>query len=82
VTHGDFACQKSAPCNPPLNEVHPDRCGYRARDCCGVSTLHVVPSGAMLGLPVETLRSRDGGLLDERFVVSYIPSASLFAWLH
>ncbi|MFH1501752.1 MAG: CHAT domain-containing tetratricopeptide repeat protein [Candidatus Eisenbacteria bacterium] len=47
----------------------------------GVRDLIVVPSGATLGVPVETLVAGDGALLGERFAVSYVPSSTLYAWL-
>lgn len=47
----------------------------------GVSDLIVIPSGATLGVPVETFVTEDGGLVGERYAVSYVPSSSLYAWL-
>ncbi|MBN2170228.1 MAG: CHAT domain-containing protein [Candidatus Krumholzibacteriota bacterium] len=46
-----------------------------------VRDLVVVPSGPMLGIPVETLVDGEGALLGERFAVSYAPSATVHAWL-
>jgi CHAT domain-containing protein/tetratricopeptide (TPR) repeat protein len=46
-----------------------------------VEELVVIPSGAMLGMPVETLADGDGVLLGDRFAVSYAPSATIYAWL-
>ncbi len=46
-----------------------------------VENLIVIPSGAMLGMPLETLVSAEGERLGERFAVSYAPSATLHAWL-
>lgn len=43
--------------------------------------LVVVPSGAMVGVPVETLIDADGRLLGERYRISYTPSATMAAWL-
>jgi CHAT domain-containing protein len=43
--------------------------------------LIVVPSGPMLGVPVETLVDEDGGFLGDRFVISYAPSAAVHALL-
>lgn len=47
----------------------------------GISSLVIVPSGASLGVPLETLVTGDGSLLGERYSVSYVPSATLHAWL-
>lgn len=47
----------------------------------GANELIVLPSGATLGLPVETLVDPDGVLVGDRFSVSYAPSATVYAWL-
>jgi CHAT domain-containing protein/Tfp pilus assembly protein PilF len=47
----------------------------------GVERLVVVPSGSMLGVPVESLVDRDGAYVGDRFAVSYVPSATICAWL-
>jgi CHAT domain-containing protein/tetratricopeptide (TPR) repeat protein len=47
----------------------------------GVRNLVVVPSGEMLGVPVEALPLDDGRPLGERFAVSYTPSATIYTWL-
>ncbi len=47
----------------------------------GVEELIVIPSGAMLGLPVETLADDQGVFLGDRYAVSYIPSATIYTWL-
>jgi CHAT domain-containing protein/Tfp pilus assembly protein PilF len=41
----------------------------------------VVPSGTMLGLPIETLTDAEGNYLGDRFAVTYSPSAGIYAWL-
>ncbi|MFH1501753.1 MAG: CHAT domain-containing tetratricopeptide repeat protein [Candidatus Eisenbacteria bacterium] len=46
-----------------------------------VDELVVLPSGMMLGVPVETFVASDGVLLGDRFAVSYAPSATVYAWL-
>lgn len=46
-----------------------------------VRELVVIPSGAMLGMPVETLVDGEGALLGDRFAISYAPSATIYAWL-
>jgi CHAT domain-containing protein/tetratricopeptide (TPR) repeat protein len=43
--------------------------------------LVVIPSGAMLGMPVETFVDGEGTLLGDRFAVSYAPSATIYTWL-
>ncbi len=47
----------------------------------GVRNLIVVPSGAMLGAPIEALIDEDGHDPLDRFAISYVPSATLHAWL-
>lgn len=47
----------------------------------GVRHLVVVSSGALAGIPVECLLDAEGNPLLERFSVTYVPSASVFAWL-
>jgi len=47
----------------------------------GAERLVVVPSGAMLGVPVEVLADSDGIPLGERYAVSYAPSATVRTWL-
>jgi len=47
----------------------------------GVQELVVLPSGAMLGIPVETLPTENGDLLADRFTISYTPSATIHTWL-
>jgi CHAT domain-containing protein/Tfp pilus assembly protein PilF len=46
-----------------------------------VEELVVIPSGAMLGVPVETFVDGEGRLLGDRFAVSYAPSATIYTWL-
>jgi CHAT domain-containing protein len=47
----------------------------------GVRRLVVVPSGPILGVPVESLVLDDGRYVSEVFEVSYAPSATVFAKL-
>jgi CHAT domain-containing protein/Flp pilus assembly protein TadD len=47
----------------------------------GVRSLVVVPSGPMLGIPVDLLIDDDGLRFSDRFVISYVPSATIYAWL-
>jgi len=47
----------------------------------GVEDLIVIPSGEILGIPVEVLVDDDGVYVGERFAVSYVPSATIHAWL-
>jgi CHAT domain-containing protein len=46
-----------------------------------VTDLIVIPSGVMLGVPVEALVDEKGASLGERFTVSYAPSATIYTWL-
>ena len=47
----------------------------------GVEYVTAVTSGAMSGLPLEVFADPDGETLGERFIVSYAPSASIYALL-
>jgi CHAT domain-containing protein/tetratricopeptide (TPR) repeat protein len=47
----------------------------------GVKKLVVIPSGAIQSVPVEALRDEDGAWLGEKYAISYIPSATIHAWL-
>ncbi len=47
----------------------------------GVTQLVVIPSGPMLGIPIEALVDGDQRYLGDRFVVSYAPSATIHTWL-
>jgi CHAT domain-containing protein len=47
----------------------------------GVEDLVVIPSGAMLGVPVEALVNQWGVPLREQYAVSYVPSATIHTWL-
>ena len=62
-------------------EVWAERIGPIARGLRGARRLLVVPSGAMLGIPVEALVDDNGVYMGERFAVSYVPSATVATWL-
>jgi CHAT domain-containing protein len=47
----------------------------------GVDELVVIPSGHMLGVPVEAFVTDEQQLLGETYAVSYAPSATIFTWL-
>jgi CHAT domain-containing protein/tetratricopeptide (TPR) repeat protein len=47
----------------------------------GAEKLIVIPSGAMLGVPLEALVDDEGVVLGERYAVSYVPSATVYTWL-
>ena len=47
----------------------------------GADALIVLPSGPLLGVPLETLADAEGALVCDRFAVSYAPSATVYAWL-
>lgn len=47
----------------------------------GVEALIVIPSGAMLGVPVEPLVDDTGTFLVDKYAISYVPSATVFTWL-
>lgn len=46
-----------------------------------VRELAVIPSGAMLGIPVEALIDQEGSFLGDCYAASYVPSATVYAWL-
>ena len=46
-----------------------------------VASLIVIPSGAMLGVPIEALADTEGEPSVERYSVSYTPSATIYTWL-
>lgn len=50
-------------------------------DLDGVDELIVIPSGPMLGIPVEALVDSSGVYLADRYAVSYAPSATIHTWL-
>jgi CHAT domain-containing protein/tetratricopeptide (TPR) repeat protein len=47
----------------------------------GIGRLIVIPSGPMLGVPVEAMQLEGGVWLSDRFEIVYSPSASVFAAL-
>ncbi len=47
----------------------------------GVEHLVVIPSGVMLGIPVESLIDKNGTYLCDKYAISYTPSATIHAWL-
>jgi CHAT domain-containing protein/tetratricopeptide (TPR) repeat protein len=55
--------------------------GPLADELDGVDDLIIVPSGFMLGIPVEVLSDATGSAMGDRFNISYSPSATIFAWL-
>ncbi|MFC1573283.1 CHAT domain-containing protein, partial [Candidatus Eisenbacteria bacterium] len=46
-----------------------------------IRELVVIPSGAMVGVPLEALHDSNGNWLADRFRISYSPSATIFAWV-
>jgi CHAT domain-containing protein len=47
----------------------------------GVDELIVIPSGPMLGVPLEAVRDDAGALMGDRYAISYVPSATVYVWL-
>ncbi len=47
----------------------------------GVDDLVVVPTGLMVGIPIEAVIDSGGAGLCERFTVTYAPSATVHTWL-
>jgi CHAT domain-containing protein/tetratricopeptide (TPR) repeat protein len=48
----------------------------------GIEELLIIPSGAMVRVPLEALMVNQGTYLSDRFTISYIPSATIYTWLH
>lgn len=46
-----------------------------------IEHLIIIPSGAMLGVPVGFLADEEGEYLCDRFTISYAPSATIYSWL-
>ncbi len=47
----------------------------------GVNRIIVVPSGPMLGIPLEALPTSSGQYVVDKWEVAYTPSATIWAWL-
>jgi len=47
----------------------------------GIDHLVVIPSGPMLGIPLESLLDDAGDYLGTQYAISYSPSATVYAWL-
>ncbi len=47
----------------------------------GIENLIVIPSGPMLGVPVEALPDSTGTYVGDCYAVSYAPSATIYTWL-
>jgi CHAT domain-containing protein len=47
----------------------------------GADHLVVIPSGSMLGIPVEAIRDGGDACIVSRFTISYVPSATIHTWL-
>lgn len=47
----------------------------------GADHLVVIPSGPLLGIPLEAVRASDGEYLGDEFAISYAPSATIHTWL-
>jgi CHAT domain-containing protein/Tfp pilus assembly protein PilF len=62
-------------------EVWTERLEPLAHALGGVEQLTVIPSGAMLGVPLETAIDGEERYVGDRFTVSYVPSATIAAWL-
>jgi CHAT domain-containing protein/tetratricopeptide (TPR) repeat protein len=63
------------------HELWRTRLAPLASTLSGISHLVIIPSGPMLGIPVEALVDTTGAPLGDRFSISYAPSATVYAWL-
>jgi CHAT domain-containing protein len=62
--------------------IYDERLAPLMDDLKEVRHLIVIPSGDLLGIPVEALVTNGAGeLLEDRFAVSYTPSATIHTWL-
>jgi CHAT domain-containing protein len=50
-------------------------------DLTGADHLLVIPSPPLAGIPLEAVLDSEGAYLSDRFAVSYVPSATLHAWM-
>jgi CHAT domain-containing protein/tetratricopeptide (TPR) repeat protein len=75
------AIRGAKPWTEAANQVFDDRFANLMPALRSCRALIVVPSGDLLGIPAEILPTPDGQPLGERFIVSYAPSATVFAWL-
>jgi CHAT domain-containing protein/Tfp pilus assembly protein PilF len=62
-------------------EIYNARIAPLEEHLAGVGRMVVVPSGAMLGVPVEALPADDGRYVVDKWEISYTPSATILAWL-
>ncbi len=46
-----------------------------------VESLIVIPSGPLLGIPIEAFVDNKGKYLCDKFTISYAPSATIYTWL-
>lgn len=63
------------------HEVYASRLAPIEQELSGVEDLVVIPSGAMLALPVESLIDSHGRFVGDRFRIRYCPSSTVYAWL-
>jgi len=47
----------------------------------GVDHLYIIASGGLLGVPIEAAQDESGRWAIDRFTISYVPSATVHAWL-
>jgi CHAT domain-containing protein len=62
-------------------ELYAERIAPIAEALHDARTLIVVPSGVMVGIPLEALEDASGRYLGEAYELSYAPSATVSAWL-
>ncbi|MBU1950272.1 MAG: CHAT domain-containing protein, partial [Candidatus Eisenbacteria bacterium] len=46
-----------------------------------IKNLVIIPTGPMLGIPIEALKDHGGRFIGDRYAVSYAPSATIYTWL-
>lgn len=79
----DFADPSSSSLGAALgaHELWSGRIGPLVSSLADVQELIVIPSGAMVGVPIEALVDDEGMFVGDRYALSYVPSATVHTWL-
>jgi len=76
-----LGARPSASLDRESTEIWANRFAPLHEHLVGIDHLVVVGTGAMSGVPLESLRNADGNYLGERYSISYVPSATVHAWI-